>query len=204
MGNAENELGQIVDLVDTDPRFAGERKAVEFVRQIVEGMKQLRRSKRQSQGEIADALGVTQPRISQIESGLMDHAPNLETIAKYAHACGASVSITFVPEGRMQASLAEEAADIVSVRDFWISARDLRHRKAAQEAPVAGKVTIHVPLSPQAAGAIVKAARDVHPGDVAVREIGRAKAVELSGAAATEFEQTLLQGPPPVLAVQDG
>ena len=97
-------LGKLGALVERDPEFAADVAAVELVRAVARHLKAVREGAGITQAELGKAIGVTQGRISQLESGLMDHAPNLETIALYAHACGGSVRFEVARTVKTQAA----------------------------------------------------------------------------------------------------
>jgi transcriptional regulator with XRE-family HTH domain len=86
-------LGKLEALAGEHTGFAGAVAVAEFVRSAASSLKAMRERAGLTQIELGDQLGLSQGRISQIESGLMDHAPNLETIALYANACGEDVAI---------------------------------------------------------------------------------------------------------------
>lgn len=91
----ERKLGKLAALVETDPRFAAEREVYDFVQQIVAGLKQMRVRRGLTQTQMAEKMGITQGRVSQIESGLLDYAPNLETIGRYAQICNETPYLVF-------------------------------------------------------------------------------------------------------------
>lgn len=102
-------LGAIVDLVENDPAFAAGTAVVRLVGEVARGLKRLREQAALSQKQMGARLGVSQGRISQIESGLLDHAPNLETIARYAHALGGTVSLVQSASGETAAPKENQA-----------------------------------------------------------------------------------------------
>jgi transcriptional regulator with XRE-family HTH domain len=103
----KHKYGPIVDLVENDRQFANETAAFDLVQMVVAGLKRMRMRAGLTQAQLAERLGITQGRVSQMESGVLDHAPNFETVAKYARACGEEVGIAFSGE-RGQASLLAE------------------------------------------------------------------------------------------------
>jgi transcriptional regulator with XRE-family HTH domain len=105
-------LGELETLVREDDRFAAGVAAADLVRTAARTLKAMRERAGFTQSELGEAIGLTQGRISQLESGLMDHAPNLETIALYAHACGESMSLE--ASGGREA----EADPVFSVYEF--------------------------------------------------------------------------------------
>ncbi|ATQ42157.1 helix-turn-helix domain-containing protein [Caulobacter mirabilis] len=69
--------------------------AYEFADEISKQLRALRKTAGLSQTQLAKKLGVSQGRISQIESGLVDHAPSLDMTARFASACGAVPQVSF-------------------------------------------------------------------------------------------------------------
>ncbi|HEY1560194.1 MAG TPA: helix-turn-helix transcriptional regulator [Caulobacteraceae bacterium] len=106
-----SRLGELESLVEEGGSFAARVAAVEFVRSVAGLLKNMRERAGFTQRELGRMIGLSQGRISQLESGLMDYAPNLETVALYANACDESVR--FEASGEMQ----EEPALVLSVYD---------------------------------------------------------------------------------------
>jgi|SRR5215217_1986397 len=92
----KQRIGLLALLPDT-PRTDQTIAAYELVQTLAGQLRQYRRQAGLSQRQVAEAVGVTQGRISQIESGLTDEAPNLEMIARYATACGMRFAPRFEP-----------------------------------------------------------------------------------------------------------
>ncbi len=67
----------------------------ELADDVAAQLRGLRKRAGLNQTQLAEKLGVTQSRISQLESGLVDHAPSLEMIARFATACGARPTMSF-------------------------------------------------------------------------------------------------------------
>jgi len=93
------KLGQLESLVHENPGFAADVAVAELVRRTATMLKSMRERAGLNQAQLGEKIGRSQGRISQIESGLMDHAPNLETIALYANACAESVTFQASGEG---------------------------------------------------------------------------------------------------------
>lgn len=89
----EGLLALLPDDAQTDQLLA----AYDLVQAVTRRLRELRKQAGLSQAQLAERLDVTQGRISQIESGLMDHAPNLDMTARYAEACGFRMTPTFAP-----------------------------------------------------------------------------------------------------------
>ena len=102
-------LGQLESLVHEDVGFAADVTVAEFVRGTSQMLKAMRKRTGLDQTQFGERIGLSQGRISQIESGLMDHAPNLETIALYANACAERVALRASGEEAFGETEAEEA-----------------------------------------------------------------------------------------------
>jgi transcriptional regulator with XRE-family HTH domain len=89
-------------LTASDPSFAEGSAIYDFINNVAASLRKIRGTT--TQAELAERLGVTQGRISQIESGLPDHAPSLEMIARFALGCGRTPQISF-DSGGSSASL---------------------------------------------------------------------------------------------------
>ena len=76
-----------------DPRIALAVAQVEFINAVASQLREMRKSANLQQARMAELLGVSQPRIAQIESGKPGDAPSVEQIAAYAHFCGKGVSL---------------------------------------------------------------------------------------------------------------
>lgn len=86
-----SRLGLLDQLAREDRGFAADVALAEFVGEISASLKSMRERAGLTQKQLGESIGLSQGRISQLESGLVDHAPNLETIATYAVACGERV-----------------------------------------------------------------------------------------------------------------
>ena len=82
-------------LAERDPSFAEGSAIYDLVSSLCSSLKRMRMVAGLKQNELAEKLGVSQGRVSQIESGLPDHAPSVEMIARFAHACGFTPVINF-------------------------------------------------------------------------------------------------------------
>ncbi|GAB04115.1 helix-turn-helix domain-containing protein [Gordonia amarae] len=76
-----------IDLANPSHRLA--RLLADQDEALVDRLVQLRKDKRLSQQDVADAMGVTQSAVARIESGERD--PRLSTLRRYAHAVGALI-----------------------------------------------------------------------------------------------------------------
>lgn len=87
MTQQDDALDYLNELARSDPAHSGADATYRFVGSVATALRSLRRRRGLSQAQLARRLGVSQGRISQIESGLVDHAPSLEMIAKFAAVC---------------------------------------------------------------------------------------------------------------------
>ncbi|WP_019629755.1 helix-turn-helix domain-containing protein [Actinomadura atramentaria] len=76
-----------------DPALRGEAAASLDARVAGHHLRELRKALGKTQTEVAQALGVSQSRVSQIENGDV-HAMELETLRAYAAALGGHVDVT--------------------------------------------------------------------------------------------------------------
>jgi transcriptional regulator with XRE-family HTH domain len=80
----------------------------------------LRAARGMTQAQLAAAIGVSQPRIAEVEAG--DANPRLATLAKIAHALGVSLSELLVDnlnpgrQARREAIMARKGEDAVPIR----------------------------------------------------------------------------------------
>lgn len=81
---------------DVKERYDEHRRAKAFVASVREDLASLRRHKKLRQSDLAQRLGVSQPVISRIESD-KGSDPGLETLFRYAEACGMKPVVMFVP-----------------------------------------------------------------------------------------------------------
>ncbi len=114
-------LGALVELVENDPAFADDVDAARLVGDVAQRLKRMRIQAGLSQTQMGARLKVSQGRISQIESGLLDYAPNLETIAQYAQVCGAKARLEILAAG--EKTVPEEKAKRVIYRKRFRRAR---------------------------------------------------------------------------------
>jgi len=84
-------------LLERDPSFAEGSAIYHLVNSLCASLKDMRAAAGLTQTQLAEKLGVSQGRISQIESGLPDHAPSLEMVARFVHACGFYSVVRFEP-----------------------------------------------------------------------------------------------------------
>jgi len=129
--------------------------AYELANDVAEQLRRLRKQAGLNQAQLARKLGIGQSRISQLESGLVDHAPSLEMIARFAVACGAAPMMSFAPLGAAEAypltSTSDEAATTAMALAF--------HEHGAQDgfspsAPVAGASLSSAAMASGVAGVV--------------------------------------------------
>jgi transcriptional regulator with XRE-family HTH domain len=78
----------------TDPEFRTEYDALEEEFALVEAMIEARAQANMTQADVAQAMGVSQPRVARIESG---KNVSLETLRRYAKATGGKLKIAIEP-----------------------------------------------------------------------------------------------------------
>jgi len=93
--NAPDGLAYLNELAMQDPEYGPTAAVFDTVQAVCAGLKRMRLRRGFGQGELGRILGVSQGRISQIESGLVDHAPSLDMVARYAAVCGERLEIGF-------------------------------------------------------------------------------------------------------------
>lgn len=75
------------------PEFRFAFPVAEVAKRAGEVLREMRLASGKKQGDIAKELEISQPRMSQIESGKVEHLPPLALMAKYAEVCGDSICI---------------------------------------------------------------------------------------------------------------
>jgi transcriptional regulator with XRE-family HTH domain len=81
-----------------DPEFAVEWERLALARTVAAGLIGFRSDNDLSQRELAELLGVSQPRVVELESG--EKNPQIETLVKIAAATSLEFAIDIVPVGR--------------------------------------------------------------------------------------------------------
>jgi DNA-binding XRE family transcriptional regulator len=81
-----------------DPEFAAEWERLALARMVAVGLIGYRSDHGLSQRELAERLGVSQPRVVELESG--EKNPQIETLMKIAAATGLEFAIDIVPAGQ--------------------------------------------------------------------------------------------------------
>ncbi len=80
--------------IKTDPRAYAAWLEVGAARHAAQLMRTARQRARKSQADIAEALDVSQARISQVESGRVEDIPSLEFLTRFIAACGDRLVLT--------------------------------------------------------------------------------------------------------------
>jgi transcriptional regulator with XRE-family HTH domain len=81
-----------------DPEFAAEWQRLAPAREFAVALIQYRADEKLSQRELAERLGVSQPRVNKLESG--DHNPSVDTIINAVRRLGIEFAIDVAPAGR--------------------------------------------------------------------------------------------------------
>ena len=100
-------LKDYVKEVKGRPEFRFAFPVAEVARNAGAALRRLREASGKKQGDIAKELGLSQPRMSQIESGTVEHLPSLALMAKYAEVCDDAICV--LPKSEYDALLAAAA-----------------------------------------------------------------------------------------------
>ena len=84
--------------LDADPEFAAEWERLALARMVAARLIAYRSESGLSQRELAKRLGVSQPRVVELESG--EKNPQIETLFKITSATGLEFAISIAPVGR--------------------------------------------------------------------------------------------------------
>lgn len=84
-----DELKQ--DLLTEDPSFEERLNAHKAQQQMIKALKEARLEMNLSQADIAQRTGIKTQNISRLERGIV--SPSFETLARYAHALGATIKL---------------------------------------------------------------------------------------------------------------
>jgi DNA-binding XRE family transcriptional regulator len=88
----------LVEYLASDPEFAPEWERLALARMVAVQLIGYRADHGLSQRELAERLGVSQPRVVELESG--EKNPRIETLVKIAAATGLEFAIDIAPVGR--------------------------------------------------------------------------------------------------------
>lgn len=84
--------------LDADPEFAAEWERLAMARMVAARLIAYRSENGLTQRELAKHLGVSQPRVVELESG--EKNPQIETLVKIAATTGVEFAFNVVPAGR--------------------------------------------------------------------------------------------------------
>jgi len=99
----------LADHLASDPEFAAEWGRLALARVIAVQLIGYRADRGLSQRELAERLGVSQPRVVELESG--EKNPQIETLVKIAAATGLEFAIDIAPVGREPKLVAKVVKD---------------------------------------------------------------------------------------------
>lgn len=75
-------------------------------------LRQTREAKGYTQEYLAKKIGMSQPAISRLESGFGPHGPEMDTVTRYVHGCGAELVVGIKPNGKiLQAAAASQLSE---------------------------------------------------------------------------------------------
>ena len=95
---AFNPKGYAVKRRKADPKFAKAYDALDDEFAALAALLKARSGAGLTQAEVASRMGVSQPVVARIEASLgkKDHSPSLNTLRRYADACGMKLVIQMV------------------------------------------------------------------------------------------------------------
>ena len=95
---AFNPKGYAVKRRKADPKFAVAYDALDDEFAALAALLKARTAAGLTQAEVASRMGVSQPVVARIEASLgkKDHSPSLNTLRRYADACGMKLVIQMV------------------------------------------------------------------------------------------------------------
>jgi len=95
---AFNPKGYATKRRKADPKFAKAYDALDDEFAALAALLKARTAAGLTQAEIASRMGVSQPVVARIEASLgkKDHSPSLNTLRRYAEACGMKLVIQMV------------------------------------------------------------------------------------------------------------
>ncbi len=93
------------ELQKSDPKFDEAQSVINLVRNAGDMLERMRERNKWSQTQLAERLGITTGRVSQLESGTLRNAPSLKMLARFAHACGETVTLGASTEVAAQAEI---------------------------------------------------------------------------------------------------
>jgi transcriptional regulator with XRE-family HTH domain len=90
-----NVANVINDLRQKNPDFDLATAEIELVRKVGDTLQKMREEAGLTQEALAKRLGISASRVSQLESGTLRDAPNLKTLARFAHECGQKIEFGY-------------------------------------------------------------------------------------------------------------
>jgi transcriptional regulator with XRE-family HTH domain len=106
MADVKKLIAEIAD----DREFAQAAAVVDLVREVGDMLQRMRTRAGLTQVQLAERLDISAGRVSQLESGMLRHAPSLKTIAQFATACGETVEMASSKEKAMPLRAAVRAS----------------------------------------------------------------------------------------------
>jgi DNA-binding XRE family transcriptional regulator len=111
--------------LDADPEFAAEWERLALARMVAARLIAYRSENELSQRELARRLGVSQPRVVELESG--EKNPQIETLVKIAATTGIEFAFDVVPAGReptlVRKALKDAQAHVYAGGSILVAAR---------------------------------------------------------------------------------
>ncbi len=89
----DTNLSRLLSEIERDPSYADALVRVRAARETAAQLRAMRKQAGLTQAELGKRLGVSQARISHVESGLLDHLPAIDFVYLYAEACGSNISL---------------------------------------------------------------------------------------------------------------
>jgi DNA-binding XRE family transcriptional regulator len=115
----------LADALEADPKFAAEWERLALARMVAARLIAYRSEDGLSQRELAKRLGVSQPRVVELESG--EKNPQIETLVKIAATTGIEFAFDVVPVGQeptlVRKSFKESSAHVYAGGSMLVAAR---------------------------------------------------------------------------------
>jgi transcriptional regulator with XRE-family HTH domain len=109
-------MSKLTDLLFPAKQTPSQKRAAELAKadyRLLAGLIRVRKSRKMSQQDVADLLGISQPTVASFER--YDSDPKLSTIRRYAHAVGAIVTHQVTPDDGQLVHLVDWSAATCSV-----------------------------------------------------------------------------------------
>ncbi|MBX3567321.1 MAG: ATP-binding cassette domain-containing protein [Rhizobiaceae bacterium] len=152
--------------IEADPDFRAPVLRIQAARQTATLLRTLRRDAGLTQRELARRLGVSQARISQVESGDIDHLPPLDFIHLFADACGRRLTLS--PE----AGIAGGPVSFPSPGEDARLAEELAPGSAIDTASADGGATVDLPKPSTSLEVVELSLAMPETGETVVRGVG--------------------------------